>query len=260
MMIELAPMVGNAEIQASLDPHATGICPACSWKAIGDDCCWEIGATRSRAEALKLHILQQHTTPGHQPTQLARRLMEEAKKDSSDEYKVLKKEQQRRNVEGCDFWRLRSVGPKRKGKKKYAERYWCRICKVSYSTSYGAMVQHDQEHKKQDPAKVYRVVEFGSKKQSSPGPSISGIKYRPEQHAIHPRTGSHYPGPGVRLDSFRIPDELRWKWKAKDYLRCLNCKKWKIEFQDAEMSMQARAKRIDLYRSHKEKCIKKVRK
>ncbi|CAD7922186.1 unnamed protein product [Amoebophrya sp. A25] len=96
-----------------------------------------IGTSMPRAEALRSPIQSEHRAADHMPSPLTLKWMKEATRHArGDECEALKIEQRRRSVGDHDFWRLRSLGPKMKGRETHVERYRCRICKVSYATSW----------------------------------------------------------------------------------------------------------------------------
>ncbi|CAD7954746.1 unnamed protein product [Amoebophrya sp. A25] len=237
-------------------PHAGGVCPTCGWSWTKEHARseWDLSNPEARADALMAHYEQKHPASNPSLPKIAQALRKIAKQDTAAEYEG-QKQKQRRGSNAC-YWRLRSVGPKLKTRKKHPERYGCRICSMRFATSNGAMKQHEKAHAANEPTKAYKVLMSRTPTRAAVG-SVQNL-YRPERHAIHPISGRYYPGPGVRLHSFYVPEILRYQYRRKKYLRCPKCCKWKVENDEQAMSLLARSKRIDLLKRHMRKCkIKK---
>ncbi|CAD7966944.1 unnamed protein product [Amoebophrya sp. A25] len=256
MFIEVPPVIPLEEIRARRMPHAAGVCPGCFWKAVPPTESWEIGLPEGRAAELIRHVEECHPIDRPEISPLAKALQLAAKEETREEY-AAKKEKQRRGSEVC-FYRLRSVGPKKKHRKKHPERYHCRICDINFNTSWGSMKQHEACHHEGEPTKCYRLLTVRRCSDIELG-AVTNL-LRPEQHMKNRTTGRVGPGAGVRLHKIFVPQQLRYLFRRRKYLRCHKCSSWKILFNEEQMTLQALSSRVDRLRKHVRKCKKGVQK
>ncbi|CAD7924551.1 unnamed protein product [Amoebophrya sp. A25] len=232
-----------------MKPQSRGECPICRWKIGGQSLDDLVCATATKREHLLMqHLAEKHADGMWQQTDHAKMMIQAARKEQIGSEERRKRRLQAGTCSG--FRRLLSRGPKRARKTKYGERYSCRDCDITFTTTEGAMRAHRQQHKNGD------IIKIGQIKKSQrvwSGDALGAVRtlYRPETHVMCKATGKPFFGSDARLTKIVVPPHC-WANEKKDKLICKKCK-WELEYRE-EMTLQARAKRTEIYRKHIRKC------
>ncbi|CAD7962649.1 unnamed protein product [Amoebophrya sp. A25] len=250
LILALHSQVSLQEISQERSHFAQGQCAVCGW-CPQVSCPWQQLPVAEALATLRAHIDTKHPQQQFLVTPLADRMETLAREEQSKEYAILKQDAKKGKL--GPFRRLASVGPKRKGWSRYAERYSCNVCGLSFQTSVGAMKKHTKAHKRGELMKIGKVRVMRNGKAATPGLGSVRNLWRPEGHLLSTSAGASSFGPDARLAKILIP-KTAWKdLNVKNEIVCRKCTTWELELDPAVMSLRMLSKRIDMMRSHEKK-------
>ncbi|CAD7957526.1 unnamed protein product [Amoebophrya sp. A25] len=229
-----------------------GTCALCGWTPPDLDSAWHRRTPAEISDLFCAHIDEHHAPVALSAPVLGDKMELVARQEQMEKYQQLKSAAKAGRL--GSFRRLASVGPRRYGWKRYAERYSCDYCGLTFQTNLGAMEKHVLAHQEKQVIKVAKLVVRRAGRIVTPKLGAVQRAWRPEGHLLCATAGAASFGPDARLAKFLIP-RCAWKNAAtRNQLICKKCEKWDIGFDPLIMSMRMLSKRVDLLRAHERKC------